>query len=94
LISSLLGAPVLDPSEPARLGGSLKENDERQDYLRATLVSGDDGLPVATALSSQDSSGLSALAAADCLIIRPPHAPAGQDGDPCRIIRLDRASVF
>jgi molybdopterin molybdotransferase len=94
LISSLLGAPLIDPSEPARLSGGLKENDERQDYLRATLVSGDDDLPVATALSSQDSSGLSALAAADCLIIRPPHAPTGQDGDPCRIIRLDRTSLF
>jgi molybdopterin molybdotransferase len=88
LMSSLLGAPTLDPFEPAFVGGDLKENDERQDYLRATLTPQDWGLPTATALSSQDSSGLSVLAKADCLIVRPPHAPPAKAGEPCRIIRL------
>jgi molybdopterin molybdotransferase len=31
---------------------------------------------------------LSTLATADCLLIRPPHAPAATAGDGCRIIRL------
>lgn len=88
LIAALVGAPQVDPSEPALLGGDLKENDNRQDYLRAALAPSDFGLPTATALSTQDSSGLSVLARADCLIIRPPHAPPGKAGEPCRIIRL------
>jgi molybdopterin molybdotransferase len=88
LIASLLGAPQADPSESAHLGGDLKENDDRQDYLRAALAPGDSGLPTATALSPQDSSGLAVLAKADCLIIRPPHAPLAKVGEPCRIIRL------
>lgn len=88
LIAALLGAVQIDPSEPALLGSDLRENDNRQDYLRASLAPGDFGLPTATALSTQDSSGLSVLARADCLIIRPPHAPLAKAGDPCRIIRL------
>jgi molybdopterin molybdotransferase len=31
---------------------------------------------------------LSVLVKADCLIIRPPNAPAAKSGDPCTIIRL------
>jgi molybdopterin molybdotransferase len=88
LIAALLGEPIIDPSEPALLGAALPENDNRQDYLRATLSAERDGLPRATALARQDSSGLAVLSAADCLIIRPPHAPAAKAGDPCRIIRL------
>jgi molybdopterin molybdotransferase len=88
LLSSLLGAPLVDPSEPALLGGDLKENDNRQDYLRGTLTPAASGSPTATALSTQDSSGLSVLASADCLIVRPPHAPPAKAGEPCRIIRL------
>ena len=88
LIAALLGEAIVDPSEPALLGGDLPENDNRQDYLRATLAIRPDGLPNATALSRQDSSGLAILAAAGCLIIRPPHAPAAKTGDACRIIRF------
>jgi molybdopterin molybdotransferase len=88
LIAALLGEPIVDPSEPALLGAALPENDSRQDYLRATLAMEPQGLPHATALARQDSSGLAVLSAADCLIVRPPHAPAAKAGDACRIIRL------
>ena len=73
--------------EMAVLGESLKPNDHRQDYLRATLQHGEP--PIVTAFEIQDSSMLSTLAAAQCLIIRPPLAPAADKGDLCRIIRLD-----
>jgi molybdopterin molybdotransferase len=63
-------------------------NDQRQDYVRATLTEGGDGLPVATPFRRQDSSMLATLAKSDCLIIRPPHAPAAPAGSPCRILRL------
>ena len=73
--------------EPARLGCLLKANDERQDYVRATLVQTPDG-PVATPLPDQDSSLMAPLAAADCLLIRPPNAPAADPGSPCVILKL------
>ncbi len=36
----------------------------------------------------QDSSMLRTLAAANCLIVRPPHAPAAEIGDSCKILML------
>lgn len=79
------GAPY--QSENASLGRGLPANDERQDYLRATLETRD-GSRIATPFGAQDSSMMSALAKADCLIVRPPHAPAARCGEPCEIITL------
>lgn len=73
----------------ARLGAPMAANDRRQDYVRAALNPGADGLPVATAFPKQDSSMLSFLAEADCLIVRPPHAPAAAAGDLVEIVPLD-----
>lgn len=58
----------------ARLGRDLPANDRRQDYLRASLMTDSDGNLVATPFEKQDSSMMSLLAHADCLIVRPPHA--------------------
>jgi molybdopterin molybdotransferase len=89
LVRALSGDPHAgtDRSEAAILGGDLKENDSREDYLRAELSSGS-GLPIATPFSRQDSSMLRVLAQSHCLVIRPPRAPAAKAGEPCRIIRL------
>ena len=70
------------------LGCDLPENDERADYLRATLTPGPDGLPVATPLPVQDSSMLAPLAQADCLLVREPHAPPAKAGSRCAILKL------
>jgi molybdopterin molybdotransferase len=78
-------APALDV---ARLGCDLPANDERADYLRATLAPGPDGMPVATPAPIQDSSMLTRLARADCLLVREPHAPAAKAGEACSIITL------
>jgi molybdopterin molybdotransferase len=88
LLAALLGEPQTLPEEPAVLGGPLPANDGRQDYLRAALVQRGDGLPAVTAFRAQDSSMLSVIAMAACLIVRPPHAPAAGAGEVCRIIRL------
>jgi molybdopterin molybdotransferase len=88
LIAALLATPRRDMTEPALLGADVPANDTREDYVRAQLASAADGLPRVTPLAPQDSSMLSTLAAADCLLIRPPHAPLGRAGDPCRILRL------
>jgi molybdopterin molybdotransferase len=89
LIRRLMGRTDLDRKpEQAVLGGDLPQNDERADYLRATLAVGPDGSQVATALLSQDSSMLVPLAGADCLLIREPYAPAAKAGSPCAILKL------
>jgi len=89
LIRRLAGRTDLErTSEPAVLGADLPENDERTDYLRATLRVGPDGRQIATPHPLQDSSMLVPLAAADCLLIRLPHAPAACAGSPCVVLAL------
>jgi molybdopterin molybdotransferase len=90
LIRRLTGRADYGPRlDPAQLGCDLPENDERADYLRATLAAGADGLPIATPCPLQDSSMLAPLAKADCLLIREPHAPAAKTGNRCVILKLD-----
>jgi molybdopterin molybdotransferase len=74
--------------EHATLGCALPTNDERAEYMRATLASGPDGGIVATPFPKQDSSMLAPLARADCLVIREPFAPAAEPGSPCAILNL------
>jgi molybdopterin molybdotransferase len=88
LIGALLGRPYVEPGEPAVLGADMPPNDARDDYVRATLARASDGTLIATPLSVQDSSMLSTLAAADCLLVRPANALAGKRGDRCRVVRL------
>jgi molybdopterin molybdotransferase len=75
--------------EVAVAGRDLAENDSRQDYLRARLSRGHDGRLVATPFDKQDSSMQFLLQQADCLVIRPPVAPALSAGSPVPILRLD-----
>ncbi|MEA2985046.1 MAG: molybdopterin molybdotransferase [Alphaproteobacteria bacterium] len=89
LIRRLSGRMDLSAAtESAVLGSNLPANDERMDFLRATLTVGPDGAPVATPLPMQDSSMMAALAKADCLLIREAHAPALASGSECPIVKL------
>jgi molybdopterin molybdotransferase len=72
----------------ARLKVPLEANDRRQDYLRSTLTRAADGTLEAEPFKKQDSSMISLLARADCLVIRAPHAPAAQTGDWVDIVPL------
>ncbi|HEY3224913.1 MAG TPA: gephyrin-like molybdotransferase Glp [Pseudolabrys sp.] len=90
LIRKLAGrsdSDIVDLPQPARLGRDLPANDERADYLRATIEETRNGL-VATPLPAQDSSLMAPLAKADCLLIREPHAPAAAAGSDCIILKL------
>jgi molybdopterin molybdotransferase len=88
LIRKLSGrADVEQAAEQALLGRDMPANDERADYIRATLEPGPQG-PVAMPLPDQDSSLMAPLATADCLLIRPPGAPAQAAGSPCVILKL------
>ena len=77
-----LSGLVRDPDAiaTARLGVALGENDRRQDYLRARLARGADGTLDVFPFEVQDSSMIRLLAAADCLVMRPPRAPAAKVG--------------
>ncbi|MGB7257659.1 MAG: gephyrin-like molybdotransferase Glp [Pseudolabrys sp.] len=89
LIRRLTGRSDIVPQpEPAVLGHALAANDERADYLRATLTEGADGSLIATALPVQDSSLMAPLAKADCLLIREPYAQSAGAGSRCVILKL------
>lgn len=87
LVRALAGEPAAPIDEqPAVLGTAMAPNDGRRDYVRAGLERRRGQAPVATPLPVQDSSMITALAGAGCLILREPGAPAAAAGDPCRII--------
>ena len=90
VIQRLLGLPpgLANVMEKALLSSSLPENDERQDYLRGTLKCKEDGSLWTRPFERQDSSMLSVLAQADCLIVRPPHAEQVSPGKLVDIIRF------
>jgi molybdopterin molybdotransferase len=91
ILQRLLGLPTDrdGPAETAILGRALPANDRRQDYLRSRLSRDDAGRLVATPWDRQDSSMMSLLAHADCLVVRPPQAPAVDAGDPVEIVRFE-----
>ena len=74
------------PELPARIDRDLAANDERQDYLRATLRSAPDGELSASPFERQDSSMISLLAQSEALIVRPPFDPAVSAGDMVKLI--------
>lgn len=94
-LDRLLGvvADAARPQPTALLGCDLAANDERQDYLRATLAADAGGRPVATPFPLQDSAMLSRLAQADCLVVRPPHAPAARAGESVGILPLAGSAI-
>ena len=73
----------------AKLTAELRENDQRQDYLRSRLVYDESGRPTVTPARKQDSSMISIYAHADALIVRPPFDPAKSAGDEVLVMRLD-----
>ena len=87
MVRALAGLPPADGETDAVLGADMGENDNRQDYVRASLAFVD-GNRVATPFRVQDSSMLMTLTQANAAIIRAPHAAAARAGDPCRVMML------
>ena len=75
----------------AQLAVPLPANDQRADYMRASVTTDHDGRLRVTPFPRQDSSHLRVLAQADALAIRPPHAAAAKIDDFIDLIRLDEA---
>ena len=75
-LRALQGRCTTDPvSLPLPLAGILPEGGVREEYRRARLVNGR-----AEPIDERDSSAVRALASADLLVRRPPHAPAVENG--------------
>jgi molybdopterin molybdotransferase len=93
LLRSLVGrSDVRLPRATARLAVPWPPNDVREDYLRATMALGDDGSTLwVTPFTVQDSSMVSVLQEAACLVVRAPHAAAAEAGEGCEIIDLRSA---
>jgi len=88
-IDTMLGRALEpEPQPTALLGRDLPENDSREDYLRARLSYDPQGRLVATPFDRQDSSMLSFLSKADCLVVRAPRAPAIKAGALVAIVPL------
>jgi molybdopterin molybdotransferase len=81
-------AGALPATVPARLAVDVKQNDQREDYVRSLATRQADGSLVVEPHKLQDSSMLSVLAWCNALLIRPPHDPARKAGDSIQIIDL------
>ena len=90
-LSGILAEP--EAQSTARLGTALPKNDRRQDYLRSRLVRTADGSLEVLPFEAQDSSMMRLLAASDCLVVRPPHAPAVMAGTIVPIVRFPDAAL-
>jgi len=88
-LERMLGQPgELVATEPARLGVDLKQNDTREDYVRAKLTRPPNGLPIVEPHPVQDSSMLSVLAWSTGLLVRPAHDSAREAGETVQVIDL------
>lgn len=90
LVQRLLGeiSHGMDPVV-AELASPITANGPRTHYLRAATISREGGHRIVRPVFSQDSSLVSPLAAADCLLVREPNAPAAAVGDAVTILDLD-----
>ena len=88
-IAQLSGSKHSPQMIAAELTEALRENDQRQDYLRSSLRYGEDGRARVTPARKQDSSMISIYANADALIVRPPFDAAKSAGDQVMVMRLD-----
>lgn len=86
LLCALSGTLLPRREQTVTISGSLKENDQRRDHIRARLTRTDDGTLVAEPFNKQDSSMMNILAQSGCLIIREPFAPALANGDQARAL--------
>jgi molybdopterin molybdotransferase len=94
-MEKMLGIYDADAAQPtAVLGRALEKNNHRQDYLRAGLAQDDSGALVATPFEKQDSAMMARLARADCLVVRPPEAPAAKKGDRVEIILFGEGAML
>lgn len=91
-IDALCGREKRRPATvKAILGHDLKQNDRREDYMRARIIDEKNSQPVVELFNNQDSSLLTRLSSANCFIRREPFADALTKGSEVEAILLDEA---
>jgi molybdopterin molybdotransferase len=86
-LERMLGQPGTMPTtKPVKLAVDVKQNDTREDYVRALITRGPDGGLIVEPHKIQDSSMLSVLAWSNALLVRPAHDPARKAGDIVQVI--------
>ncbi|WP_164115952.1 gephyrin-like molybdotransferase Glp [Sphingorhabdus sp. Alg239-R122] len=89
LINRLGGSSDDRPASlQARLASPLKANGQRENYMRGTYEVSDSGIVTVSPADNQDSSLLSRLSTANCLIRCPPDMAAQDEGAIVDCIRL------
>jgi molybdopterin molybdotransferase len=90
LIQAMLGRASTDEAtETAQVTTALEANGPRTHYMRAVLETSSGSALRVTPVDSQDSSLVSPLANASCLIVREVNAPALPAGASVSIMRID-----
>ncbi|GGF52365.1 molybdopterin molybdenumtransferase MoeA [Terasakiella brassicae] len=86
-LKKMQGLPF-EQDKPIRaiLGGAVKANGARQEFMRAVFAHNENGQLVATPYDKQDSAMLANLAHCEGFIIRPVNAPALDKGDETNVI--------
>lgn len=88
LIRHLARLPARNRQHAAIAAVALKENDQRQDYVRSRIHRAADGTYRVTPFAKQDSSMMKLFAESEGLLIRAPHAPAAPEGTNCEILLI------
>lgn len=86
ILARMQGAPSENLFGTAVLDAPLPANGPRDHYIRARSSAGPDGRRRVTPFPDQDSSLVTVMAAADILIRRLPHAPAGNAGETVQVL--------
>lgn len=93
LIRKLAHQPPARREAMATTVSALPANDHRQDYIRARLQKDVAGKLSVESFGKQDSSLMKQFSQSDCLIVRPPHAPALPAGMACPVLLLHPESL-
>lgn len=92
LVRKLAGLPERNRLRQAIAAVPLKENDRRQDYVRARITRDAAGHLQVTPFDKQDSSMMKIFADSEGLLVRAPYAPAEAAGVVCDVLVLREPS--
>ncbi|NJR13257.1 MAG: molybdopterin molybdotransferase MoeA [Phyllobacteriaceae bacterium] len=89
LLAAMLGRSFTQSLRTSVLANALPANGPREHYARAQVIGeAENGLPLVQVFADQDSSLLTPLASADCLLVQPAHAPPQGRGDMVTLMML------
>ena len=80
-ICKLSGGKIHDFTFSAPLTKALRENDQRQDYIRSKIVKNENEKTAIHPAPHQDSSMMTTLVYSNAFIVRPPFDPPKRAGD-------------